>query len=331
MTIPAAHLNTIMKGRLSMKPIWSRILVCVLSLGLMLPVAGCGRETAGEATSHHVSVITRDEPSEEETTEPEEALEDTTGGEDGDELSEINQLRKDYNLGTCKNLSGKVAVVVFYLNDFESKWTKAEMERFTQNEVMPALAFLEQQAEDYGIELTLTVEKVYSNLYYDEEVIANVKEAEEVTADVLWKTSEELRFASTEAMFKSFRKNYGTDEVICLTVFNKNGTSHAINPRRGADVTLDEHGILFARDLYAESNDPDGSQAAVIANTILYLYGAESFRASESRKTIATYQYPHDLMLYAAYDIRMNTISPATAFYIGWKDTAPSTMYLEGW
>ena len=319
-----------------MKSIWIRILVCILSLCLMLPVASCGRgtveeETADEVTSHSVSVITRDEPSEEETTEPEEALEDATGGEDGDELSEINQLRKDYNLGTCKNLSGKVAVVVFYLNDFESKWTKAEMERFTQNEVMPALAFLEQQAEEYGIELTLTVEKVYSNLYYDGEIIANIKEAEEVTADVLWKTSEQLRFASTEAMFKSFRKNYGADEVICLPVFNKDGTSHAINPRRGADIVLDEHCVLFARDLYSDTNGPDGSQSALIASTILYLYGAESLRAGESRKTIAEYQYPYDLMLYAAYDIRMNAISPATAFYIGWKDTPPSTMYLEGW
>ena len=53
----------------------------------MLPVASCGRgtveeETADEVTSHYVSVITRDEPSEEETTEPEEALEDTEASVD---------------------------------------------------------------------------------------------------------------------------------------------------------------------------------------------------------------------------------------------------------
>ena len=87
LTIPAARPGTFMKGRLSMKSIWIRILVCILSLCLMLPVASCGRgtveeETADEVTSHYVSVITRDEPSEEETTEPEEALEDTEASVD---------------------------------------------------------------------------------------------------------------------------------------------------------------------------------------------------------------------------------------------------------
>ena len=301
-----------------MKFIWIRILVCVLSLCLLLPVAGCGPETVEdetieEVTSHYVSVVTRDEPSVEETTDPEEALDDTMGSEEGgdgeDGLSEINQLRKDYNLGTCKRLSGEVAVVLFFMDDFESQWTREERECFTQNEVRPALAFLEQEAEKYGVELKLTVEQSYSSIKYDGEVIQNVKESEMVTSDVLWQISKRKIYSSTEDMLKSFRNRYITEEVICLAVFNKDGTSHAINPRRGADIVLDEHCVLFARDLYTDTNGPDGSQTALIASTILYLYGAESFRASESRETIATYQYPDDLMLYASYDIRMNTVS----------------------
>jgi hypothetical protein len=75
----------------------------------------------------------------------------------------------------------------------------------------------------------------------------------------------------------------------------------------------------------------DGSQASIVARVLLYLFGAEGYSTSESRKSIASYHYPNDLMLFAAYDIRMNTIGPATAFYIGWTDTVPSVFDLEGW
>ena len=72
------------------------------------------------------------------------------------DLSSINQLREDYHLGTCKELKGNVSVILFYIDDFESRWAEAEIDRFTKKEVMPGLAFLEQEAKKYGIELNLT-------------------------------------------------------------------------------------------------------------------------------------------------------------------------------
>ena len=329
-----------------MKSVWIRILFAVLSLCLVLPALGCGTErdeAEEETTPYYASVVTRDEP--EEGTTPEDTSADTETDTEGDsapaestesetgegELSATDRLRPDYNLGTCKNLSGEVAVVLFFMDDFESRWTREERERFTQNEVRPALAFLEQEAQKYGVELKLTVEQAYSSIKYDGEVVRNVKESELVTSDVLWQISQRKIYSSTEDMLKAFRNRYITEEVICLAVFNKDGTSYGINPRRGAGVDLDEHGILFARDLHADTNGPDGSQASIVARVLLYLFGAEGYSTSESRKSIASYHYPNDLMLFAAYDVRMNTIGSATAFYIGWTDTVPSVFDLEGW
>lgn len=329
-----------------MKSVWSRILCIVVSLCLILPALGCGSEVSEEedTTPYYASVVTRDEP-EEDATVPGDTSADTEAPTEGDEvptdgtesetgedgLSATDSLRPDYNLGTCKRLSGKVAVVLFYMDDFESQWTREERERFTQNEVRPALAFLEQEAAKYGVELKLTVEKAYSSIKYNDEVVQNVKESEMITSDVLWQASRRVTFSSTEEMLKNFRNRYITDEIICLAVFNKDGTSYGINPQRGAGISLDEHGVLFARDLHTETNGPDGSQVSIIARVLLYLFGAEGFSTSESRKSIATYHYPNDLMLSAAYDIRMNTIGPATAFYIGWTDTVPDVLHLEGW
>jgi hypothetical protein len=329
-----------------MKSVRIRILSAALSLCLVLPALGCGTErdeAEEETTPYYASVVTRDEP--EEGTPPEDTSADTGTDTEGDSapaestesetgedgLSAIDRLRPDYNLGTCKSLRGEVAVVLFYVDDDESKWTREERERFTQNEVKPALAFLEQQAARYGVELKLTVKHSYYSVNYDGEVIQSFKETGYATSDVLWQMARQKIFSSTEDMLKAFRNRYITEEVICLTVFNKDGTSYGINPQRGAGVDLDEHGILFVRDLHTDTNGPDGSQASIVARVLLYLFGAEGYSTSESRKSIATYHYPTDLMLFSSYDIRKNTIGEATAFYIGWTDTVPSVFDLEGW
>ena len=68
-------------------------------------------------------------------------------------LNDVNALRKKCFYGTNQCLSGKVTAVVIYMNDFESSWTDEQMDEFTEKDVEPALAFLEQGAEKYGVEL----------------------------------------------------------------------------------------------------------------------------------------------------------------------------------
>ena len=60
-----------------------------------------------------------------------------------EKLSETDQLRPDTNHGACRSLKGKVGVILFFLNDKDSKWTNDEAKAFTENELQPALDFIE--------------------------------------------------------------------------------------------------------------------------------------------------------------------------------------------
>lgn len=316
-----------------MKNILTKITLTVLLICYVFCLAGCdferrleGSPSNFETTSSHNTVkdeketgIEKDSTNTEESKNPEQ------------DLSLINQLREDYNLGTCKELSGNVSVILFYIDDFESKWTDAEIDRFTKNEVEPGLLFLEQEAKKYGVELNLTIEESYSKIYYDDEVITSIKNAGFATANVLWQAALQINYSSSSKMIDALRLKYKTEEIVCFTIFNKDGTSYALNPKRDSDVKIDEHCIVFSRDLNSAQNGPDGWQAAVIAHELLHLYGAEDFYVSSSRKILAKIYYPNDIMLSAAYDIDTNNIDSATAFYIGWLDIVPNVLNKKGW
>ena len=64
---------------------------------------------------------------------------------------------------------------------------------------------------------------------------------------------------------------------------------------------------------------------------MLHLFGAEDFYTPRTRKEIAEKKYSKDIMLHQEYEIQNNNIGDATAFYIGWTDTAPEAMYDRNW
>ncbi len=247
-----------------------------------------------------------------------------------EELVEINKLRVDYDLGTCRDLSGNVSVILFYMDDFESSWTADEITNFTNNEVKPGLAFLEKEAKLYGVELDLNIKQSYSSIFYDDEVILSTKETGLATIDVLSQAAHGLHYSSDEEMIADFKTQYGT-EIVCFTIFNKNGTAYAINPHRGETMRIEEHCIIFAYDLNSNRDDPIGSQSSIVAHEMLHLFGAEDFYATTNRKNLAKKYYPADIMLGANYYIITNNIDDATAFYIGWIDEVPGVLYNEDW
>ena len=244
---------------------------------------------------------------------------------------QIDSYRDEYNLGTCKELSGDVSVALFYMEDFESSWTNEEMEQFTHNEVEPALAFLEREALKYGIYLDLHISIIYENLFYDGEVVTNSKETGTVSSNTLSQVANRIGFSNTTEMLYHFRTQYQTDEVICFTIFNKNGNGYGINPPRRYVYDIDEHCVLFAQTLYPEENIRSGSQASIIACDTLYLFGAESFYSNADRKRLAKKYFPSDIMLTQQYDVRYNTIDEVTAFYIGWTDDVPEILLNKDW
>lgn len=324
-----------------MKNSFCKTLLLLVIFSIVLSVAGCQRvneenttplQTTPQATTPTVS--TPEETTPEETTPTSTTNGDVSGENPPEEeidLSQINKLREDYQHGTCKNLRDTVSVVLFYMDDFESAWTNEEMDRFTENEIEPGLRFLEAEAQKYGVTLNLQIQEVYRSVPYDDEVITSTKETGLVTIDVLLQASCHVGYYNTALMIKAFRSIYKTDEVICLTIFNKNGTGYAINPKKDVLTPIDEHCILFVRDRNSTGNEPVGSQASIVAHEILYLYGAENFYSSASREQLAEKYYKNDIMLNMSYYINRNNIGDATAFYIGWQNEVPDILYNKNW
>ena len=280
-----------------------------------------------------------EKPSETEKTDEESKLTNSSpsasnsSGTDKDYLDEpvgINKYRVDYGIGTCRHLRENVSVILFFMDDFESSWTEDKISSFTNLEVKPGLAFLEKEAKRYGINLKFDIKQSYSSVFYDNEIIADTNGTGLVTIDVLDQAAHSLMFSSDEKMIEYFKSKYNT-EVVCFTIFNKNGTSYAINPRRGVDLQVEEHCIVFAYDLNSDRNDPIGSQSSIVAHEMLHLSGAEDFYETSGRKALAQAYYPDDIMLGANYYINTNNIGDATAFYIGWTDKIPAVMYDENW
>lgn len=311
-----------------------RIFLIVFLLCVIFSLSGCYYEDDAESDTFNSEIASLNDDTQKDkkqTNDKKDSNSTEKSKQTEEALSGVNLLRKDYNFGTCKTLSGNISVILFYVDDFESKWTNEEIDLFTKNEVEPGLVFLEQEAKKYGVELNLTVQKSYSEIYYDDEVITSVANTGFASADVLWQAALQINYPSSQKMIQTFRNKYKTEEVICLTVFNKSGTAYAFNPTRDSNLNIDEHCIVFARDLNSTKNGPAGSQASVVAHEMLHLFGAEDYYASTSRKSLAKEHYPDDIMLSAAYDIKTNTIEDVTAFYVGWTNEPPKILYREGW
>ncbi len=246
-------------------------------------------------------------------------------------LEEANKLRRDYDLGTLKELEGDIAVAVFFISDFESNWDGVSTYNYVVNEIQPGLTFLENQAKRYGVSLNFEVVDTFK-CEYSGEVLTDVVDGY-ATVNILDCAAIELGYESDNELYDELSQKHGRD-VICMVVFNKNGESYGINPPRGNELVDDtvEHSVLYSHDLNSDHTEKTGSQAPLAVTTILYLYGAENLDATDQRENLALEAgYYRDLMLNTLYDVNAHEISEATAFYIGWTDEAPEAFYKDGW
>ena len=277
---------------------FAAVFLCFLALSLL---SGCIRlKTEGNAPSSNTS-----SPREELT---------------------LAELRPDFDWGECRKLEGEITVVVFFADDFESGWG-GNTQDFLLNEVVPGLRYLEEEAARYDVDLHFGVES-YPSFYYDGDVIKNPEEY--VTVDLLRQAAASQGYDSDDSFYEALREQSGGKEVICLTVFNKDGIGQALNPSRGSEPDPVEHVLLFTRDFEAGESVP-GTQAPIIAHEILHLYGAEDYYTPSSRKSLAYEWYPNDIMLGTGYHLGEKVVGPATAFYVGWSDDAPEVLYHTDW
>lgn len=310
---------------------------------MLLAIVGCKSETdiissdLKSSNSEKISTSSDNKKDEKPITTPDTSskaskTQPTISKEDKEEpkLLGVDKLRPDYNYGECKDLSGNITVIVFYLDDFESSWTFDEMTDFTANEIRPGLTFLENSAKKYGKRLNLKIEEIHSDIFYSQKVEVDINKSGLATIDVLYTVAKHFGYKDESELVITYKEKYKT-EVICYCVFNKEGSSYGINPKRGSNLDVAEHGIIFAYDIGSTGYEPIGCQSSVIAHETLHLYGAEDYYSPAERKLLAQKEIPNDIMLSCKYYISENDFGDATAFYIGWINKAPDILYDERW
>ncbi len=242
------------------------------------------------------------------------------------------EYRPRYLLGNCRNLRGNPLVVLLFIDDDESSWSAEEVTEYTDNYVKEGLAYLEDKAEEWGVDLNFSV-KSYSTphsqytLKYEGTVIKDLTISGS-SKDVLDQAAYDMGYSSNWELYSKFKTehNGGKDDVIFLTFLNKDGVSYTRCAISTGQISYSEHCVIFADYL----NGSSGCKASTVAHELLHLFGAEDFYEGY-REALAYFVYPKDIMLWMPKEAYENEIGEFTAYTVGWTDTIPQICYNEHW
>lgn len=208
-------------------------------------------------------------------------------------------------MGSCKELTGNVAVTVVFVDDAVSSWTQEKIDSFTAD-LYAGFADLTGHAAQWSVPLNLTLHTSHSTLDYELE-----PEVASRNLNVILSRAGYDLYGLNE----SLKQELQADAVPFVIAFNKEGRSYA-----GQDP--DEENVQAC---YLFS----GSYA--FKHELLHLFGASDF-------------YYHDLMDFGAMDILEGSImadstndkvDDLTAYLVGWTDQltseAEAMLYLIGY
>ena len=250
----------------------------------------------------------------------------------------MEDTRPRYGLGTCHTLSGEQTVVLFFMDDDESRWTKEDVIDFTDQKILPALDFLEKQAQSWGVELDFTVKRYSTALSgglqmtYGGSVIKDLNVSGS-TKDLPAQIAALMGCDRDDALLRALMEEFETESVIPLMLLNKDGVAYAraqLSPGLGGHV---EHAVVFADHL----GHPAGSwrrmsrREATVAHEILHLFGAEDYYLDEGRIRLAEKYYPNDIMLLDTFRLSRLTVDAYTGYCVGWTDEVPAICSEEAW
>lgn len=246
-------------------------------------------------------------------------------------------LRPWYNIGHNKQLRGTPIIYAIFMDDEESSWDVVLIEKFLNDEIDPAITYLETEAKKWGIGLDLSIKSFATVLnqgytFKYEGVVNRDLRQSPSTKDVLEKVAIDFGYSSEETLHEAISLLNGGKEIIFLCIFNKDGTCYTRNQATNGSTTLIEETILFRRPL----NCPEfflkkGQRVSVVAHEILHLFGAEDFYLTTSRENLAEQYYPNDIMLWQYSDVNENTLGDCVAYSIGWTNITPEVCYNKEW
>lgn len=251
--------------------------------------------------------------------------------------TEEDGYRVAYQKAHNRQLKGTPVVVLLFMDDSVSTWSALDVRDFRRENVLPALAFLEENAKAWGVDLKFQVETYAAclgdvGIKYDGRVNPDLSNGGS-TKDILDHAAKYFGLEDNWWLYSYFKDKYPNDEIIFMTFFNKPGKSYTRHAVSTGYLAYAEHSVLFAYDYGTgyRQNYRTGCRASQVVHELLHLYGAEDLYNPPSREMLAEQYYHTDIMNWQFDRLGDNTLEQCTAFSIGWTNEVPSVFFEDGW
>ena len=247
-------------------------------------------------------------------------------------INPIDETRKSYDAGSCKNMQNDLCYYIIYLNDNESKWNEDDKKIFVKKKFIPSMKYLSQQASAYNISLTTEYKtfpdndsQISYNGIIETEVVKNGSQK-----DIFSQVAESMGYNSPKEMNKSLQKELNVKQIAYLIVVNKEGRSYKHTYIESHREKY-EFCVFFSKSI----GHTDSTCYSTIAHEILHLFGAEDyydpFGNYPEREKLALSLYPDDIMLSTVEDINTVKVGEYTAYSVGWTDILPEECNVDKW
>ena len=199
--------------------------------------------------------------------------------------------------GSCRKMTGKIAVLCVLVNDGESEWD-GESVRRVKAQYQNELSSLMSEAERYGLELNFSV--CYSNAYAEHALAG--RDVSDWCGEMLASAG----FADYEDAVKQAKERTDADECVPVFHFNKNGRSfaHCANTEKGNELV-----VLF------------GTDDDAIDHEVCHVFGTRDYYYPDEVKSSALKLFKECIMVSS----KSGTVDPLSAYLMGWTDTVSAT------
>ena len=245
-------------------------------------------------------------------------------------LNQVDETRKDYNIGSCYNMQDDFCYYIIFIDDNESNWTENDKAEFVEKKFLPSINYLSKQSSTYNVVLKQDYRTCEKNANYDG-VIEVETVQNEVQYDIFTQAAASLGYKSAKEMNDSLKKELNVKQVAYLFTVNKEGRSYKLSHSQTAIERKYEFCVLFSQSIgYTEE-----TCYSTIAHEILHLFGAEDYYDPygdyPEREKLAKKLYPNDIMFGTVADVNTVSVGSYTAYSVGWIDELPKECDTDNW
>lgn len=242
--------------------------------------------------------------------------------------------RESYDCGSCRQLKDNPYLLVIFLDDDVSSWSEDRVLTALDEQVMPAIGFMEDNARQWGVSLDVRAGyyATYGHPLKPVKYDGVVKTYDNGTSrDLLEQAADALGYSSKEEMHERMMAISGQEQVGYVFMLNKGGRSYSscyANCRgSSAGNYRMEYAVIYSG--FSDTSYDTGSDT--VAHEVLHMFGAEDYYYPDSRKFLARKYYPKDIMLCAMPALEYFELGDFTAYTLGWTDQEPAICSDPGW